>query len=149
MKKLILFLFPLLLCAVACKKDENQSQTDQEIILEYIANNNLNAQSTSSGLYYVIENEGTGKRPTEKSDVKVTYKGKLVNGAAFDESVTEGIWLNLGSVITGWQEGIPLFRAGGSGILLIPSELGYGGNAVGSIPSNSVLIFDITLRDVR
>ena len=54
----------------------------------------------------------------------------------------------LSGVIQGWQEGIPLFKEGGSGILLIPSALGYGSQSVGSIPANSVLIFDINLIDV-
>ena len=34
------------------------------------------------------------------------------------------------------------------GILLIPSALGYGGQSVGTIPANSVLIFDVNLIDV-
>ena len=51
----------------------------------------------------------------------------------------------LSNVIQGWQEGIPLFSEGGSGVLLIPSALGYGGQAVGSIPANSVLIFEVSL----
>ena len=38
---------------------------------------------------------------------------------------------------------------GGSGILLIPSALGYGNQAVGSIPANSVLIFEVTLLNVN
>jgi len=55
----------------------------------------------------------------------------------------------LSNVIQGWQEGIPLFNEGGSGILLIPSALGYGSQTVNSIPSNSVLIFEVTLLRVN
>jgi FKBP-type peptidyl-prolyl cis-trans isomerase FkpA len=52
------------------------------------------------------------------------------------------------NVIQGWQEGIPLFSEGGSGILIIPSALGYGNQAIGNIPRNSVLIFEVNLIDV-
>ena len=66
----------------------------------------------------------------------------------FDQSSSNGITFPLSGVIQGWQEGIPLFKEGGSGILLIPSALGYGSQSVGTIPANSVLIFDINLIDV-
>jgi len=52
-------------------------------------------------------------------------------------------------VIQGWQIGLPYFSEGGSGKLLIPSELGYGSQKAGDIPANSVLIFDIQLDSVH
>ena len=51
-------------------------------------------------------------------------------------------------MIEGWKEGIPYFKEGGVGKLLIPSALGYGPNGNSGIPPNSVLIFDIGLIDV-
>ncbi|MFT5602342.1 MAG: FKBP-type peptidyl-prolyl cis-trans isomerase FkpA, partial [Flavobacteriales bacterium] len=47
-----------------------------------------------------------------------------------------------------WTEGIPYFKEGGSGILLIPSHLGYGKSGTSGIPGNSVLIFDVKLIEV-
>ena len=149
MKKLLFALLPLFIVSASCKDEVDQQAVDRDKILKYIADNNLNAKSTSSGLYYVIEDEGNGKRPTVKSDVQTYYKGTFVNGSVFDESVPAGIWFNLSQVIEGWQEGIPLFMEGGRGKLLIPSHLGYGANPQGGIPANSVLVFDIILKDVR
>ncbi len=149
MLRFALPLLSLLLVFGSCKKDKDQNERDEEIIKEYIASHGLNAQSTGSGLYYVIDNPGNGKTPHYNSDVQVAYKGFLTDGTVFDESSSTGIWLNLQQVIIGWQEGIPLFNEGGSGTLLIPSSMGYGNQATGNIPPNSVLIFEITLRDVR
>ncbi|MCL4106398.1 UNVERIFIED_CONTAM: hypothetical protein GTU68_003559 [Idotea baltica] len=60
------------------------------------------------------------------------------------------IVFSLNQVIRGWQLGIPYFSVGGSGKLIIPSELGYGSNSPSpDIPKNSVLVFDIWLYDVR
>ena len=132
----------------SCSKSKDYCHIDEGIINNYILNNNLNAQSTASGLHYVIYNQGTGETPTIYSDVTVAYKGYLTNGAIFDESSSSGVTFPLSNVIEGWQEGIPLFSEGGSGILLIPSALGYGSESVGSIPENSVLIFDISLIEV-
>jgi FKBP-type peptidyl-prolyl cis-trans isomerase FkpA len=138
----------LILLNISCNKTEDYSQIDEDIIQNYILTNNLNAQSTASGLYYVIDNLGSGDTPTIYSDVTVAYKGYLTNGLVFDESSSSGVTFALGNVIQGWQQGIPFFNEGGSGILLIPSALGYGSEAVGSIPANSVLIFDISLIEV-
>jgi FKBP-type peptidyl-prolyl cis-trans isomerase FkpA len=133
----------------SCKKKNiiSQEQADENIINKYISDNNLNATATGSGLYYVIETQGTGAQPTSKSDIIVKYRGYLTNGTQFDQNST-GFATNLSSVVNGWQEGLPYFKKGGKGKLLIPSALGYGANATGSIPANSVLIFDIELVDV-
>lgn len=139
-----------LLSAVSCKKHKisTQAKEDEKIITDYIAANNLNATATGSGLYYVINSQGTGAQPNSASTVTVKYKGTLKDGTVFDQSVN-GFTFSLNSVIKGWQEGIPYFKKGGKGMLLIPSALGYGSQATGSIPANSVLIFDIELIDVK
>lgn len=140
----------LLLLFLSCNKDETQEDIDsrnRDEIVSYIESNNLDAKSTASGLYYVIENEGTGLRPTATSDVKVTYKGYLTDGTVFDQN-NSGITFNLQQVIPGWTEGIQLFKEGGNGILLIPSKLGYGPQGAGDIPGNAVIIFDVELLDV-
>ena len=136
------------LCFLGCNKNKDYTQIDEEIIQEYIADNNLDAVATGSGLYYVIETTGNGVFPDLSSVVTVAYTGKLTDGSVFDQSSSAGISFPLTNVIQGWQEGIPLFSEGGTGKLLIPSALGYGNNAIGSIPANSVLIFDIELLDV-
>ena len=150
MKKwLPLLVLPLLLAA--CKKDDgrNQAEIDEEIIVNYIADNTLDATATGSGLYVVIDEPGTGQQPTSTSEVTVAYRGYRTDGQTFDESPASGATFSLTQVIEGWQEGIPHFKEGGSGILLIPSALGYGARGAGSsIPPNTVLVFDVELIDV-
>tara|TARA_Y200000002_G_C22559629_1_gene611875 strand:- start:347 stop:802 length:456 start_codon:yes stop_codon:yes gene_type:complete len=151
MKNISLFTFfsILIICFVSCNKSKDYTQIDEDIIQQYISDNNLNAVATGSGLYYVINNPGIGDTPTIYSNVTVAYTGSLTDGTIFDESTSSGVTFPLSNVIQGWQEGIPLFSEGGSGILLIPSALGYGSQAVSSIPANSVLIFDVSLIDVN
>jgi FKBP-type peptidyl-prolyl cis-trans isomerase FkpA len=151
MKYLGLFLFVFVLLLTSCKKEEtvDQKAIDEDIITKYIADNNLSATATGSGLYYVMSTVGTGAQPSSNSNVTVVYKGYLTDGSIFDQSKSTGLNISLTSVIKGWQEGIPYFKVGGKGKLLIPSALGYGAQAQSSIPANSVLIFDITLLDVK
>ncbi len=79
----------------------------------------------------------------------VAYKGYYTNGNVFDQSKPEGISFGLQQVIKGWTEGIPFFKEGGSGMLLIPAHLGYGSFDYSSIPGGSVLIFDIKVIKVN
>ncbi len=144
-----LLLSVILITNASCKKNViSQETADDNIIKKYISDNGLSATATGSGLYYVITTEGKGVQPNSNSDVIVTYKGYLTNGTVFDQSKAGGFATNLTNVIKGWQEGLPLFKKGGKGKLLIPSALGYGSTAQSGIPANSVLIFDLELVDV-
>ncbi len=149
MKQILSIVFiALLVTSCAKKKAEKQAETDKEIIQNYISDNNLTAKETGSGLFYVINEVGTGASCDFTSTVRVAYKGYFTDGGVFDESSEEGISFGLQSVIKGWTEGIPYFKEGGDGILLIPSALGYGTKGTGGIPGNTVLIFDVALLEV-
>lgn len=145
----------LVLIFASCASDATNTKTiDYEVenekeILAFIADNNLVAEKSSTGLYYVIDVEGYGEQPTATSNVTVAYKGYFTNNSVFDESATEGISFNLNQVIAGWTEGIPLFKEGGNGMLLVPSNLAYGDSGRSGIPGGSVLIFDVQLISVN
>lgn len=106
--------------------------------------------TTASGLQYEVIKAGTGAKPTLENQVKTHYHGTLIDGTVFDSSVERGepISFPLGGVIKGWQEGLQLMSVGAKWRFFIPSELGYGNRATGSIPANSILIFEVELLDV-
>lgn len=149
MKKLpVIFLLGALIVATGCKKklsEEEQFTEDIRLIKEYLAENNLEADETATGLHYIVNKEGNGSFPSETSDVTVRYRGYFLDGGTFDQSGEEGISFNLQQVIRGWTEGIPKFSEGGEGVLLIPSRLGYGQNGNSAIPGGTVLLFDVKL----
>jgi FKBP-type peptidyl-prolyl cis-trans isomerase len=151
LRKFIAFAF-ILVIAASCKEEEtvDYGPIDQKIIEDYIAANGItNAQSTASGLYYVIYLPGGANHPNKKSSVSVNYKGYLTDGTIFDSSYPKGkpSELDLNAVVKGWQEGMQLIGVGGKIQLFVPSELGYGSKAAGSIPANSVIIFDVEMVD--
>ena len=148
-KSLIFFI--LLFVAASCTKDVTEYDTiDKKIIEDYLKANNLTAQSTASGLYYIIENPGGTVHPNINSYVKANYKGYLVDGTVFDESYTSGKPTDfpIAGVIEGWQEGLQLIGLNGKIKLLVPSALGYGSTVKTKIPANSVLIFEIELVEI-
>lgn len=135
----------------SCEKSEDPvdyTEIDRKIIQDYIKAEGLNADSTESGLYYVIDKLGTGQYPNKYSDVSVKYKGYFTSGEVFENPSTPATF-NLSQVISGWTEGIQLFKEGGEGTLLIPSRLAYGSRDSGTVPANSVLLFDIILYEVN
>jgi FKBP-type peptidyl-prolyl cis-trans isomerase FkpA len=154
MKKLILFAF---VCAVigfaSCGGSSSpqmakQAAIDDSLIRAYIKTNHINAVKHASGLYYQIVKEGNGANATAGSTVDVTYEGRLLSGVVFDHSVNP-ISFSLKDVIQGWTIGIPLVKAGGKIMLIIPSHLGYGPRDSGPIPENAVLAFDIDVLKVQ
>lgn len=149
MKNLLFVLAIILFTSCSKEKEIDYVAKNEEDIIAYIAKNNLNAQKSTSGLYYVINETGTGAQPTSTSNVKVAYKGYFTNGSVFDASSAAGITFNLQQVIKGWTEGITYFKEGGNGILLVPAHLGYGNSDYSTIPGGSVLIFEINLISVN
>lgn len=112
------------------------------------------AKKTSSGLYYVVMQEGDGEQAVKNKTVSVHYSGKLSDGREFDNSYSRGepieFRLGIGQVIPGWDEGIALMKVGAKYKLIIPSDLGYGKHgAAGVIPPNATLIFDTELMSVK
>lgn len=124
-------------------------ENEQEIV-DYLTANNLVAQRTSNGLYYIIDDVGGAQKPDLCSSVTAIYRGYLTNGSEFDKSNSAGATFPLSNVILGWQEGIPFYGVGGKGMLFIPSKLAYGPNPPSSdIPPNAVLIFDVEVVDFQ
>lgn len=129
----------------------DQAGIDKNLILQYAIDNKLDVKSTPSGIYYVIETPGEGEaNPDNGSLVTAHYHGTLLDGKVFDSSVKRGepLQFQLGGVIPGWQETIPMLKKGGKGKFLIPSALAYGSRGAGNaIPPNSALVFEIELVD--
>lgn len=105
------------------------------------------------GILKQVLREGTGEEKPYKGDtVYVHYDGQLLDGTKFDSSRDRGEKFSFkvgeGSVIKGWDIGIPTMRRGELSRFIIKSEYGYG--ATGSpptIPPNATLVFDVELFD--
>lgn len=150
MKPIIILLAVLIPFLFSCKKEDDFKERDDQIIRDYLQAEGLTAQKTASGLYYIIQKPGSFPRPTINSTVYVHYTGMLTNKNIFDSTTGDNpVKFPLKSVIKGWQEGLQLFGVGGSGMLFIPSHLGYGSAIQPGIPANSVLIFQIHLIEVE
>lgn len=132
------------------KQGEENLKKAKEFLDENKKKEDINV--TQSGLQYKVLKLGTGKRPVATSTVKVHYKGTLLDGTVFDDSYSRGnqpAEFALDKVIRGFQEGLMLMNEGSKFILYIPPEIGYGNRAVGKIPPNALLIFEVELFEVK
>ena len=115
---------------------------------------------TASGLQYDDTRMGDGATAEAGQQVSVHYTGWLYDpatadgrGAKFDSSKDRGdpfrFQLGAGMVIRGWDEGVQGMRVGGTRLLQIPAELGYGASGAGGvIPPNATLLFEVDLLKV-
>jgi len=134
--------------------EEGRLKSQRQSDIAKIKNDYPNAQQTKSGIYYIIQKQGTGDKPVRGKTVRVHYTGKLLNGTVFDDSTLRGQPLEFpvgaGRVIPGWDETVLDMRVGEKRLVIIPPELAYGDKAVGGvIPANSFLIFEMELIGIR
>lgn len=94
---------------------------------------------------------GDGAEATPGATVDVHYLGvEFDSGDEFDSSWNRGQSINfpLGSLIAGWQQGIPGMKVGGRRKLIVPPNLAYGPAGAGHRLSGQTLIFVIDLLGV-
>lgn len=107
----------------------------------------------STGLKYVILEEGSGPIAKSGQLVETSYFGYLRNGESFDNSYKRGmaypVQLGRNGVIAGWEIGLQKLNKGTKALLIVPYELGYGEQGSPPfIPARSELIFYIEVGDI-
>ena len=106
-------------------------------------------KTTASGLQYKVIAEGKGEIPTEKSKVKVNYRGTLIDGTEFDSSKDAPASFRVSQLIKGWGEALTLMPVGSKWELYVPQELAYGSGEQRNIPPYSALIFEVELVEIE
>jgi FKBP-type peptidyl-prolyl cis-trans isomerase FkpA len=162
-------------CLYSCSKSNNvpaqiqaQGVIDNKLITDYLNSQNLpinNVDTISlttglaghSGICYIIDTPGTGNDIiTNSTQITVGYTGMYLTSGNGTKTFTQTNNFHptfiLGSVIRGWQLGIPKsqIKKGGTVTLYIPSRYAYGPypQANLGLPANAVLIFNITLYNI-
>jgi FKBP-type peptidyl-prolyl cis-trans isomerase len=127
---------------------QNQAEKDKNLIINYMMDEGIELQSTESGLYYQMIEEGTGNNAAWADWVTVNYKGYTLDGKVFDSSYKKGKPLEfyIGNMIEGWNEGLQLMKPGGKAFFIVPSGLAYGPKGLlDIIPPNTTLAFEVEL----
>jgi FKBP-type peptidyl-prolyl cis-trans isomerase FkpA len=121
---------------------------EQQTLAAYISSSGVSAIKNANGFYYTIVNAGDANaKPSTCSTIVINYTGLLIDGTVFE--VNNNTTFNLGSLIAGWQQAIPLIGKGGTIKMYLPPSLAYGSEAQAGIPANSILIFEVELLNVK
>ena len=134
---------------IKSKNMEKQYGANKEAGVKWLAANakKPGVKTLPSGVQYKVIKEGNGPIPTDTSNVKVNYEGKLIDGKVFDSSYKRGqpVELRANQVIKGWTDALVHMPAGSVWEVYIPQELAYGEREQGDIKPFSALIFKIEL----
>ncbi|AFL96465.1 peptidylprolyl isomerase [Ornithobacterium rhinotracheale H06-030791] len=136
------------------KLEEAKRKREEEMKKEVqrIKDLSAKAESTPSGLKYVVLEEGTGEKPKKGDNIDVHYTLRLADGRKLDSSYDRNQPLNidvgLTGLIQGWMEALTMFNRGSKVFLIIPPQLGYGSQGAGGVvPPNATLFFDMEVLD--
>ncbi len=125
-----------------------QAQKDENALIDYAVEKNLDVTRTPSGLYYVIHQEGKGPKLIHNQPTSAHYQGYFLDGKVFDSSYKRGkpLSFNVGAMVPGWNEALKMMNTGTKAQLLLPSHLAYGTRGFpGLIEPNTPLVFDLEI----
>jgi FKBP-type peptidyl-prolyl cis-trans isomerase len=89
--------------------------------------------------------------PGPDDQVRIHYRGTLIDGTEFDSSYSRGepAVFGVGGVIPGFSEGLQLMPVGSKYRFVIPSDLGYGAQGTGGdIGPDATLIFEVEMLEI-
>lgn len=126
---------------------------DRQRILGYIERQKLNMQESGTGLWYMIENKGNGRKSQTGNIATINYKVSLLDGTPCYNSDIDGpktFQIGKGGIESGIEEGILKLNEGGKAKFIIPPHLAYG--LLGDekkIPARAILIYEIELVSLQ
>lgn len=123
---------------------------DAEKIKGYIKRRHWDMQVSQSGLWYKIEEKGTGPKVVSGKKVTLKYTVELLeNGTvcySSDKSGPKTFTVGSGGVESGLEEGILLMNEGGKSTFILPPHLAYG--LLGDekcIPARAIIIYNVEI----
>jgi FKBP-type peptidyl-prolyl cis-trans isomerase len=126
---------------------------DRQKIMEYIARQNITMKETGTGLWYLIENAGSGEKTEQGKVATINYKITLLDGTICYDSEKDGpktFLIGKGGVESGLEEGILMLREGGTARFIMPPHLAYGLPGDGEIiPARAIIVYDVELISIR
>jgi len=144
----------LILVAVAAPALRAQREKLPPDDLEFVEKNWPEAKKITTGIRYIIEQEGTGDPARPGDLVSVIYAGRLINGKVFDQEIDREhpftFRVGRGAVIEGWDQVMLMMKVGERRMIIIPPEMAYGTRgAPPRIPRDATLVFLVEVLAIK
>lgn len=172
MNKLQFFVAVLLLAGLltSCKQEiDAAGPNNLAAIQEYATSKGISGTLTASGLYYAPAGQDTvsglvdslRKKAALGQELEFTYKLYIIRPssttAAVSDVIVDTAFAKMptfvpffdGALKAGLQEGLLLMTAGEKAVLLMPAKIAFGDQPTATVPANSPVRFDVTLRRAR
>ncbi len=148
MLKIITPLLLLLFLSSCATYSEEEIQSFDKQIQEYLDEKKINCEKSDSGLYFKVIKKGDGRKIKYTDEVSFKYRGELLNGRVFDDK-KEPVTFYVTQLIACWKEVLLEINEGGKVFLVSPPQLGYGDHKLNDIPQNSILVFEMEVVEVK
>src|SRR5690606_6532875 len=134
--------------------DANKAASDS-----FLAQNKAKpgVKTLASGVQYRVIETGNGAKPTQASDVALTYKGSLPDGTVLIDTnqVPQGqtpgpVELKVSQVpLDGLREALLQMPAGSRWEVVLPGDKAYGNDIRAGRMANQAVVFDVKLVSVK
>ncbi len=135
------------------KENRKLSRSEEYAIEDYIERRGWDMKKTGTGLRYMIEEKGTGKKAERGMVAKVNYRVELLSGQLLyssDSTGAKSFLIGKDREITGLHRGIQFLREGGEAVFIMPYHLAHG--LVGDtkkVPMHATLVYHIELLELK
>jgi len=133
--------------------NKNKATAEDKIIDDYIEANYPSANTSSTGIRYVIYSAGNEKKAQNNENALIHYTIESLGGEKFHstrKSGPEKVWIAHEDVPSGLHEALLLMALGDSAVFVMPSNRAYGLTGdQGNIPQNAILVYHVELIDLE
>ena len=136
---------------------EDLGEYEKVLLKQYIREAKIEIPPMEDGIYYIVQQSGSGPQVAVGDTVVVHYEGHFLNGRFFDSTRRRNeplqfVYGHQWQVIGGLEKAIGKMHEGDKALVIIPSELAFGaeGSAVeGIVPPYTPVVFEIELINVK
>ena len=152
LKKITLYVsafMGILILFSSCKKEYESIQSiDDAKIQAYIKQNNLTMTKDASGFYYQVLSAGTGIPLVYKDSVFYTVSLKSLTGTSYYSTGTYNVEGNYFGYLApeAYRTALTGKNHGATVRVILPSYLAYGKNGTATVPSNEIIVAEISTR---
>ncbi|MFW5657401.1 MAG: FKBP-type peptidyl-prolyl cis-trans isomerase [Bacteroidota bacterium] len=129
---------------------------EQEVLSQFINQQNIPVKPNEKGYYKLILQEGEGKKVAVGDTIVIHYEGRFLNGKFFDSTIRrkEAFGFVYGTewqVVEGLDEAIGDMKEGEKALFILPSEFAFGkeGSSTGIVPPYTSVLFEVELVSVN
>ncbi len=134
---------------------EDLGEYEKVILKQYIRDQKINIAPTEDGVYYIVQQEGSGPQVKQGDTVTVHYEGHFLNGRFFDSTRQRNepfrfVYGQQWQVIGGLEKAIGKMHEGDKALVIIPSEQAFGvdGSSYEIVPPFTPVVFEVELLHI-